>query len=80
MADIETFDLVVVGAGIHGLSVTKTYRDVHPQASILVLDKSSYIGGVWAEDRLYPGLRTNNHFRTFEVYASLVEYVRWLRD
>ena len=69
MAGIETFDLVVIGAGIHGLATTKTYRNVHPEASILVLDKSSFIGGVWAKDRLYPGLRTNNHFRTFEVDA-----------
>ncbi|KAF5854228.1 hypothetical protein GGP41_007061 [Bipolaris sorokiniana] len=66
MAEIEKFDLVVVGAGIHGLVIAKTYRDVHPEASILVLDKSQSIGGVWAKDRLYPGLHTNNHFRTFE--------------
>lgn len=71
MAEIEKFDLVVVGAGIHGLVIAKTYRDVHPEASILVLDKSQSIGGVWAKDRLYPGLHTNNHFRTFEVHVPL---------
>jgi cation diffusion facilitator CzcD-associated flavoprotein CzcO len=43
----------------------KTYRDVHPNASIVMLDKGTSIGGVWAKDRLYPGLRTNNHFQTF---------------
>ena len=64
---MESFDLVIIGAGIHGLAVLKTYRDVHPHASILVLDKASSIGGVWAKDKLYPGLHTNNHFRTFEV-------------
>ncbi|KAF2125387.1 FAD/NAD(P)-binding domain-containing protein [Dothidotthia symphoricarpi CBS 119687] len=63
---MESFDLVIVGAGIHGLNMLKTYRDVHPSASILVLDKGSSIGGVWAKDRLYPGLHTNNHFQTFE--------------
>jgi hypothetical protein len=39
---------------------------VNPDASILVLDKGSSLGGVWATDRLYPGLKTNNHFKTFE--------------
>ncbi|KAH7413909.1 hypothetical protein DE146DRAFT_601510 [Phaeosphaeria sp. MPI-PUGE-AT-0046c] len=60
----ETFDLTIIGAGIHGLVTLRTYLDVHPNASVVVLDKSSSIGGVWAKDRLYPGLRTNNHFRT----------------
>lgn len=76
MADIEKFDLVVVGAGIHGLVIAKTYCDVHPEASILVLDKSRSIGGVWAKDRLYPGLHTNNHFRTFEVHVPLAVITR----
>jgi hypothetical protein len=51
--------------GIHGLAVLKTYLDIHPDASIVVLDKESSLGGVWAEARLYPGLRTNNHFQTY---------------
>jgi hypothetical protein len=63
---IESFDLVIIGAGIHGLATLKTYREVNPNASILVLDRGSSVGGVWAFDRLYPGLKTNNHFGTFE--------------
>ncbi|KAF2111269.1 hypothetical protein BDV96DRAFT_614979 [Lophiotrema nucula] len=66
MADTETFDLVIIGAGIHGIAMLKTYREVNPNASIVVLDKGTSIGGVWAKDRLYPGLSTNNHFQTFE--------------
>lgn len=42
----------------------KTFCEVHPDASVVVFDKAASIGGVWAEDRLYPGLRTNNHFQT----------------
>lgn len=64
--NVENFDLVIVGAGIHGIATLKTYREVNPNAPILVLDKGSSLGGVWAKDRLYPGLRTNNHFQTFE--------------
>lgn len=63
---MEKFDLVVVGSGIHGLSLAKTYKDVNPGTSVLILDKGSSIGGVWAQDRLYPGLKTNNHFGTLE--------------
>lgn len=82
---VETFDLAIIGAGklifdcsmidglmmlgIHGLVALQTYLHVHPEASVLVLDKGSSIGGVWAKDRLYPGLHTNNHFRTC-VYLS----------
>lgn len=82
---VDTFDLAIIGAGryihscsmlndspilgIHGLAVLKTYLDVHPEASVIMLDKDVSIGGVWAKDRLYPGLRTNNHFRTY-VYMS----------
>ncbi|XPS80674.1 hypothetical protein M3J07_012647 [Ascochyta lentis] len=64
---MESFDLVIVGAGIHGLIALKTYRDIHPDASILAIDKGRSLGGVWAEDRLYPGLHTNNHFQTLEI-------------
>jgi cation diffusion facilitator CzcD-associated flavoprotein CzcO len=53
-----------VRKGIHGLAALKTYRDVHPHASVLVLEKGTEVGGVWATERLYPGLKTNNHFRT----------------
>ena len=31
-----------------------------------ILDKSPTIGGVWAEHRLYPGLKTNNMLGTYE--------------
>jgi cation diffusion facilitator CzcD-associated flavoprotein CzcO len=64
---MEVFDLVIVGAGIHGLATLKTYREVNPSASILVVDKDASLGGVWSNQRLYPGLHTNNHFKTFEV-------------
>jgi cation diffusion facilitator CzcD-associated flavoprotein CzcO len=30
------------------------------------LDSGSTLGGVWAKDRLYPGLKTNNMLGTFE--------------
>lgn len=60
----EPVDLVVVGAGFNGLCAAKTYLQVNPKASVLVYDASSTIGGVWAQDRLYPTLKANNLYRT----------------
>jgi len=41
----ETYDLVVVGAGISGLSAAWFYRQQHPDASILILDNHDDFGG-----------------------------------
>jgi cation diffusion facilitator CzcD-associated flavoprotein CzcO len=52
--------------GIFGLAVAKTFRQLHPDKSLAVLDAGSSVGGVWAKDRLYPGLKTNNMLGTYE--------------
>ncbi|KAI5782521.1 hypothetical protein FPQ18DRAFT_299496 [Pyronema domesticum] len=62
----EKTDLVIIGAGWHGLITAKTYLEVNPSANVLILDKAATIGGVWAEHRLYPGLKTNNMLGTYE--------------
>ncbi|KAF8251482.1 FAD/NAD(P)-binding domain-containing protein [Wilcoxina mikolae CBS 423.85] len=59
-------ELVVIGAGWHGLVSAKTYLEVNPSARVIILDKSPTIGGVWAQHRLYPGLNTNNMLGTYE--------------
>lgn len=58
-------DTGLTHVGIHGLATLKAYREVNPNASILVVDKDASLGGVWSKQRLYPGLHTNNHFKTF---------------
>ena len=52
--------------GLNGLIVGKTYLEVHPDASLVFFDAGTSIGGVWAKDRLYPGLKTNNLWSTYE--------------
>ena len=42
------------------MSALKTYHEVNFDAKILLLDENSSVGGVWAEERLYDGLNTNN--------------------
>ncbi|GLA62889.1 hypothetical protein AtubIFM55763_005003 [Aspergillus tubingensis] len=64
--EMESVDLVIVGAGWSGLSALKTYHEVHPTARILLLDSATTVGGVWAAHRLYQGLKTNNMLGTYE--------------
>ena len=41
----ETYDLIVVGAGISGLAAAHFYRATHPDARILILDNHDDFGG-----------------------------------
>jgi cation diffusion facilitator CzcD-associated flavoprotein CzcO len=52
--------------GLHGIAMAKTYLEVRPQAKIIVADKARTIGGSWAEERLYPRLKTNNVLGSYE--------------
>ncbi|KAK9358812.1 hypothetical protein V1504DRAFT_396116 [Lipomyces starkeyi] len=63
---MEEADLVVIGAGWHGLITAKTYLECNPSTKLVVLDAGSSIGGVWAKEHLYPGLKSNNMLGTFE--------------
>ncbi|KAL2163468.1 hypothetical protein VTH06DRAFT_5526 [Thermothelomyces fergusii] len=63
---METFDCVVVGAGWHGLAAAKQYRVTNPGRSLVVFDGQSTVGGTWAAERLYPGLKSNNLLGTYE--------------
>lgn len=55
------YDVVIVGAGVHGLCAAHTFLSIEPSLTLLVVDSKSTVGGVWAkEQQLYPGLRANN--------------------
>jgi spermidine dehydrogenase len=41
----DSYDLVVVGAGISGLAAAHFYREAHPSARILILDNHDDVGG-----------------------------------
>ncbi|KAK8152908.1 hypothetical protein BKA80DRAFT_210944, partial [Phyllosticta citrichinensis] len=53
-------------AGFHGLAMARTYLSVYPEASLIILEAGTFIGGVWARDRLYPHLKTNSVMGYFE--------------
>ena len=63
----ERFDLVIIGSGISGLCAAKTYLQVNPNTRIVVYEAEQGLGGVWALDRLYPNLQTNNLFGFYEL-------------
>lgn len=50
--------------------MAKTYLEAHAgmseQPEIVIMDAGSSVGGTWAEDRLYPGLKTNNTVGSYE--------------
>ncbi|CAJ2502959.1 Uu.00g103530.m01.CDS01 [Anthostomella pinea] len=62
----EVFDLLIVGAGWHGLAMAKTYLEVVTNANIVILYSAESVGGTWASERLYPGLMTNNTAGSYE--------------
>jgi cation diffusion facilitator CzcD-associated flavoprotein CzcO len=82
MDDLNKTDCVVIGAGIlipqryeklltqykgwHGLAAAKTYLELNPSAMLVVFDSASSVGGVWAKERLYPTLKSNNILGTYE--------------
>lgn len=63
---MEQVDLLIVGAGWHGLAMGKTYVEAFPDRKIVIADSAATVGGVWARERLYPGLATNNVSGTYE--------------
>lgn len=46
--------------------MAKTYHEVCPDDNILIVDYAASVGGVWAAERLYPGLKTNNLIGSYE--------------
>ena len=56
--DAGIYDLVVVGAGISGLSAAHFYQKQHPQACILILDNHDDFGGHAKRNEFHAGDRT----------------------
>lgn len=52
--------------GWFGLSAAKAYVEIHPTEKILVVEASPSCGGTWSENRLYPGLKSNNIVGSYE--------------
>ncbi len=55
--------IAVIGGGVAGLVSAKVLKE--DGFDVTVFEKESTVGGVWAESRAYPGLRTNNPRETY---------------
>jgi cation diffusion facilitator CzcD-associated flavoprotein CzcO len=63
---MEHSDVIVIGAGIGGLCAAKTYTELTPETNLLILESRPTVGGVWAAQNLYEGIKTNNLVGTYE--------------
>ena len=63
-SDVETYDVVIIGAGISGIGAAATFRRELPGKSLLVLEGREAIGGTWDLFR-YPGIRSDSDLHTF---------------
>ncbi|KAF9009261.1 FAD/NAD(P)-binding domain-containing protein [Hymenopellis radicata] len=48
--------VVIIGAGWGGLAAAKTYLQINPNIQLTIIDAYKTLGGVWSQDRIYPGL------------------------
>ncbi|KAL9094319.1 MAG: hypothetical protein Q9165_003460 [Trypethelium subeluteriae] len=60
------YDVIIVGAGIQGLCAAHTFLSIDSSLSLLIVDDKSSVGGTWAKEQVYPGLRVNNLQGYFE--------------
>jgi len=59
--------------GWFGLIAAKTYLQVNPAHTLLLLESSTTIGGTWSQDRVYDGLVTHNPMGALEVSDTPLE-------
>ncbi|TPX17839.1 uncharacterized protein E0L32_002940 [Thyridium curvatum] len=62
----EIYNCIVIGAGWFGLAAAKSYIELHPTEKVLIVEAESSCGGTWSHDRLYPGLKSNNLWGSYE--------------
>ncbi|KAI1081491.1 FAD/NAD(P)-binding domain-containing protein [Whalleya microplaca] len=86
--DIETFDVVIIGAGISGINCAYRLQTEHPRVSFVILDSRDGLGGTWAQFT-YPGVRSDSDMnglgfawhpwtspRPFADGAQILEYLK----
>ncbi|KAK0508874.1 hypothetical protein JMJ35_008245 [Cladonia borealis] len=57
------FDVVVIGAGLSGITFSRFYLDVHSGCTLAILEEDSCVGGVWSSTRLYNGFWSQSGLR-----------------
>ncbi len=62
--DVDVYDMIIVGAGISGISAGYHLRKEHPELKIIILESLSDFGGTWRTHN-YPGIRSDSDLHTF---------------
>jgi monooxygenase len=75
----EFFDVVVVGAGVSGISAAWHLQDRCPDKSYVVLERRSDLGGTWDLFK-YPGIRSDSDMCTFGFRFKPWHSPRWTVD
>lgn len=73
-------DVVIVGAGLHGLGAARIFLQLEPELKLLIVDSNMSVGGVWAKENLYTGLNSNNLRGTYEYTDFPMDDALGVRD
>ncbi|KAK6841049.1 hypothetical protein PG987_001909 [Apiospora arundinis] len=65
----ESFDVVIIGAGIAGINCAYRLMKHQPGARFVILEGRDTIGGVWDQFR-YPGVRSDS-----DIYTEIRDYL-----
>ncbi|KAJ6006417.1 hypothetical protein N7451_004361 [Penicillium sp. IBT 35674x] len=76
----ESFDVIIVGTGVGGLAAAKTYIELSPQTDLILIEKRATLGGVWAKENCYEGLKTNNLLGSYEFSDFPMDAKYGVRD
>ncbi|MFN3522559.1 MAG: flavin-containing monooxygenase [Phenylobacterium sp.] len=63
-ADLQHFDVIIVGAGVAGIGSAYHLKTQSPDKSFTVLESKDGFGGTWRTHR-YPGVRSDSDLHTF---------------
>ena len=63
-AGTEHFDVLIVGAGISGLSAAWHFQNHMPGTSFVALEREASFGGTWLTHK-FPGIRSDSDLYTF---------------
>jgi monooxygenase len=63
-ADVQHFDVLIIGAGLSGIGAGRYLRTLQPSKTFAILEARGASGGTWDLHR-YPGIRSDSDLHTF---------------
>ncbi|KAF9009108.1 FAD/NAD(P)-binding domain-containing protein [Hymenopellis radicata] len=69
--------VVVIGAGWAGLAAAKTYLQINPRIQLTIIDAHKTLGGVWSQDRIFPGMIADSPSGLFDFSDLPMQEKDW---